>query len=183
MSDDSQVSVKGEVAIMPSPSGSASSQDPPLSPSTASKPPELPDELVQAGWSKCWSRRENRPYYFNRFTNQSLWEVPVLGQHDVISDPLGLNAPSADGGDSNGQRKRRMSEEQGAGPNSIKRVKQSRLVYCYPVRLALPSPPLPRVELHFENDVACLRFRGEMVKVNRGHFSKLVSGAAAGLLL
>ncbi|XP_068451051.1 mRNA (2'-O-methyladenosine-N(6)-)-methyltransferase [Clinocottus analis] len=124
MSNDSQVSVKGEAVIMPSPSGSASSQEPPLSPSTASKPPELPDELVQAGWSKCWSRRENRPYYFNRFTNQSLWEVPVLGQHDVISDPLGLNAASAEGGDSNGgQRKRRISEEQGAGPNSIKRVK------------------------------------------------------------
>ncbi|XP_034387992.1 mRNA (2'-O-methyladenosine-N(6)-)-methyltransferase [Cyclopterus lumpus] len=123
MSNDSQVSVKGEVAIMPSPSGSASSQEPPLSPSTTSKPPELPDELVQAGWSKCWSRRENRPYYFNRFTNQSLWEVPVLGQHDVISDPLGLNAASSDSGDSNGQRKRRISEEQGAGPNSIKRVK------------------------------------------------------------
>lgn len=52
---------------------------------------------------------------------------------------------------------------------------QSRLVSCYPVRLALPSPPLPRVELHFENDMACLRFRGEMVKVNRGHLSKLVS--------
>lgn len=52
---------------------------------------------------------------------------------------------------------------------------QSRLVSCYPVRLALPSPPLPRVELHFENDMACLRFKGEMVKVNRGHFSKLVS--------
>lgn len=44
----------------------------------------LPDELVQAGWEKCWSKRENRPYYFNRFTNQSLWEMPVLGQHDVI---------------------------------------------------------------------------------------------------
>lgn len=42
------------------------------------------DELIQAGWSKCWSKRENRPYYFNRFTNQSLWEMPVLGQHDVI---------------------------------------------------------------------------------------------------
>lgn len=42
------------------------------------------DELVQAGWAKCWSKRENRPYYFNRFTNQSLWEMPVLGQHDVI---------------------------------------------------------------------------------------------------
>ncbi|XP_054472309.1 LOW QUALITY PROTEIN: mRNA (2'-O-methyladenosine-N(6)-)-methyltransferase [Anoplopoma fimbria] len=126
MSNDSQGSVKGEAAIMPSPSGPASSQGPPLSPSTTSKPPELPDELVQAGWSKCWSRRENRPYYFNRFTNQSLWEVPVLGQHDVISDPLGLNAAPAEGGDSNlgnGQRKRSSSEEQGAGPNSIKRVK------------------------------------------------------------
>uniref|UniRef100_G3NGA1 mRNA (2'-O-methyladenosine-N(6)-)-methyltransferase n=1 Tax=Gasterosteus aculeatus aculeatus TaxID=481459 RepID=G3NGA1_GASAC len=86
----------------------------------------LTDELVQAGWAKCWSRRENRPYYFNRFTNQSLWEVPVLGQHDVISDPLGLNAAPAEGGGcvpGNGQRKRRISEEQGAGPNSIKRVK------------------------------------------------------------
>ncbi|XP_041635887.1 mRNA (2'-O-methyladenosine-N(6)-)-methyltransferase [Cheilinus undulatus] len=125
MSNDSQGSVKGEAAMMPSPSVPASSQGPPLSPSTA-KPPELPDELVQAGWSKCWSRRENRPYYFNRFTNQSLWEVPVLGQHDVISDPLGLNAAPAEGGDSNlgnGQRKRRSSEEQAAGPNSMKRAK------------------------------------------------------------
>lgn len=43
-----------------------------------------PDELVQAGWEKCWSKRESRPYYFNRFTNQSLWEMPLLGQHDVI---------------------------------------------------------------------------------------------------
>lgn len=116
MSSDSQRSMKGEAATMQSPSVSASTQGPPLSPSSATKPPELPgnpicachfvsqlhllvsylsdlsflsllcltDELVQAGWSKCWSRRENRPYYFNRFTNQSLWEVPVLGQHDVI---------------------------------------------------------------------------------------------------
>nr|XP_040059067.1 mRNA (2'-O-methyladenosine-N(6)-)-methyltransferase [Gasterosteus aculeatus aculeatus]XP_040059068.1 mRNA (2'-O-methyladenosine-N(6)-)-methyltransferase [Gasterosteus aculeatus aculeatus] len=127
MSNDSQGLVKGEAAVRaPPPLGSASSQGPPLSPSSTSKPPELPDELVQAGWAKCWSRRENRPYYFNRFTNQSLWEVPVLGQHDVISDPLGLNAAPAEGGGcvpGNGQRKRRISEEQGAGPNSIKRVK------------------------------------------------------------
>lgn len=46
--------------------------------------PVCADELVQAGWSKCWSKRENRPYWFNRFTNQSLWEMPVLGQHDDI---------------------------------------------------------------------------------------------------
>uniref|UniRef100_A0A3Q2Y4I0 mRNA (2'-O-methyladenosine-N(6)-)-methyltransferase n=1 Tax=Hippocampus comes TaxID=109280 RepID=A0A3Q2Y4I0_HIPCM len=125
MSNESQASLKGEAAMVHSPSASAASHGPPLSPSTA-KPPELPDELIQAGWSKCWSRRENRPYYFNRFTNQSLWEVPVLGQHDVISDPLGLNAAPAEGADGNlgnGQRKRRSSEEQVAGPNSLKRAK------------------------------------------------------------
>ncbi|CAF93586.1 unnamed protein product [Tetraodon nigroviridis] len=68
----------------------------------------------------------NRPYYFNRFTNQSLWEVPVLGQHDVISDPLGLNAAPAEGGDANlgnNQRKRRGSEEQGPGYVNLKRTK------------------------------------------------------------
>ncbi|XP_051932030.1 mRNA (2'-O-methyladenosine-N(6)-)-methyltransferase isoform X1 [Hippocampus zosterae] len=134
MSNESQASLKGEAAIVHSPSASAASHGPPLSPSTA-KPPELPDELIQAGWSKCWSRRENRPYYFNRFTNQSLWEVPVLGQHDVISDPLGLNAAPAEGADGNlgnGQRKRRSSEEQAAGPNSLKRAK---------VSVVLLSPP------------------------------------------
>lgn len=77
----------------------------------------------------------------------------MLGQHDVIvsiacayhlqllidvqllidlclqSDPLGLNAAPAEGGDSNlgnGQRKRRSSEEQGGGPNSFKRAKVKR---------------------------------------------------------
>uniref|UniRef100_A0AAQ5Z621 mRNA (2'-O-methyladenosine-N(6)-)-methyltransferase n=1 Tax=Amphiprion ocellaris TaxID=80972 RepID=A0AAQ5Z621_AMPOC len=406
MSNDSQGLVKGEAAMLISPSASASSQGPPLSPSTATKTPELPDELVQAGWSKCWSRRENRPYYFNRFTNQSLWEVPVLGQHDVIVSPspnkhkqkfmtrpegvflfqvepttpispstpgvkpwssapedkqaqiywdldiqtnavIREHAPAAhlpphpeielqraqlvtklrqhyhelchqrEGIDppresfnrwllerkviDKGQdpllpsdcepvispsmfrevmndipirlsrikykeeaRKllfkyaeaaKKMIDSRNASPESRKVVKwnaedtmswlrrdhsaskedymdrlehlrqqcgphvaavakdsvegicskiyqlsaeysrrlrqthlsllqdppteacasppQSRLVYCYPVRLSVPSPPLPRVELHFENDVACLRFRGEMVKVNRGHFSKL----------
>lgn len=46
------------------------------------------------------------------------------------SDPLGLNAAPAEGGESNlgnGQRKRRSSEEQGAGPNSIKRVKVKKI--------------------------------------------------------
>uniref|UniRef100_A0A3P9KEG6 mRNA (2'-O-methyladenosine-N(6)-)-methyltransferase n=1 Tax=Oryzias latipes TaxID=8090 RepID=A0A3P9KEG6_ORYLA len=126
MSSESQGFVKGEAAAALPSSASASTQGPPLSPSTTSRAPELPDELVQAGWAKCWSRRENRPYYFNRFTNQSLWEVPVLGQHDVISDPLGLNAAPAESGESNlgnGQRKRRSSGEQGAGPNTLKRAK------------------------------------------------------------
>lgn len=89
---------------------------------------DLPDELIQGGWSKCWSRRENRPYFYNRFTKQSLWELPALGQHDVISDPLGLNAapvggaPGAPAAGATGAsvedaalRKRRLSEEIGAG--------------------------------------------------------------------
>lgn len=39
---------------------------------------DLPMELLQAGWRKFWSKRENRPYYFNKLTNQSLWEMPPL---------------------------------------------------------------------------------------------------------
>ena len=60
---------------------------------------------------------------------------------------------------------------------------QDRLVYCYPVRLAMASPPQPRVELHFENDIACLRYKGEMVKVNRGYFNKLVRNLCVCALL
>ncbi|KAG5836371.1 hypothetical protein ANANG_G00253920 [Anguilla anguilla] len=84
MASENHGTVKGEPALVMSPSGPSSSQGQPLLPSTSKPIQELPDELIQAGWSKCWSKRENRPYYFNRFTNQSLWEVPVLGQHDVI---------------------------------------------------------------------------------------------------
>lgn len=40
---------------------------------------DLPPELLQAGWRKFWSRREGRPYYFNKLTNESLWETPTLG--------------------------------------------------------------------------------------------------------
>lgn len=53
---------------------------------------------------------------------------------------------------------------------------QDRLVYCYPVRLATPSPPLPGVEMHKENNTVCVRYKGEMVKVSHSYFSKLVGG-------
>uniref|UniRef100_A0A674B8H3 mRNA (2'-O-methyladenosine-N(6)-)-methyltransferase n=1 Tax=Salmo trutta TaxID=8032 RepID=A0A674B8H3_SALTR len=127
MTSENHATVKVDTSMVMSPTGSAT-QGSPVSPSTSKPMPELPDELVQAGWSKCWSKRENRPYWFNRFTNQSLWEMPVLGQHDVISDPLGLNAAPAEGtgdaGVGNGQRKRRLSEEAAqGGPNSFKRPK------------------------------------------------------------
>ncbi|XP_064823643.1 mRNA (2'-O-methyladenosine-N(6)-)-methyltransferase [Oncorhynchus masou masou] len=127
MTSENHTTMKVDTSLVMSPTGSAT-QGSPVSPSTSKPMPELPDELVQAGWSKCWSKRENRPYWFNRFTNQSLWEMPVLGQHDVISDPLGLNAAPAEGtgdaGVGNGQRKRRLSEEAAqGGPHSFKRAK------------------------------------------------------------
>ena len=37
---------------------------------------DLPVDLLHAGWRKFWSRRENRPYFFNKFTNESRWEMP-----------------------------------------------------------------------------------------------------------
>ncbi|XP_055383752.1 mRNA (2'-O-methyladenosine-N(6)-)-methyltransferase isoform X2 [Condylostylus longicornis] len=66
---------------------------------------ELTTELVNQGWRKFWSKRENRPYYWNKITGESLWEMP--GAHnrpfDPVTDPLGMM-------------KRRSSEEV-HGPN------------------------------------------------------------------
>uniref|UniRef100_A0A8C8IVT7 PCIF1 WW domain-containing protein n=1 Tax=Oncorhynchus tshawytscha TaxID=74940 RepID=A0A8C8IVT7_ONCTS len=120
-------------------------------------------------------KRENRPYWFNRFTNQSMWEMPILGQHDVISDPLGLNAASVEGagdaGVGNGQRKRRLSEEAAHGglntghvsssmPQNITSVTHSMLLYQIywdldiqtnaVIRERAPAnhlPPHPEIEL------------------------------------
>ena len=36
---------------------------------------DMPPELLQQGWRKYWSKRENRPYFFNR----SEW-IPIIGQ-------------------------------------------------------------------------------------------------------
>lgn len=57
---------------------------------------------------------------------------------------------------------------------------EPRLVYCYPVRLAVPAPPMPTVEMHIENNVVCIRYKGEMVKVSRNYFSKLVRAEGRG---
>lgn len=45
---------------------------------------DLPPELLQAGWRKFWSKRENRPYFFNKVTNESLWEMPRLGHVSAV---------------------------------------------------------------------------------------------------
>ncbi|CAH1183658.1 unnamed protein product [Phaedon cochleariae] len=55
---------------------------------------ELPLELQQQGWKKFWSKRENRPYFWNKQTGESLWEMPTIKpQFDPITDPLGICAP------------------------------------------------------------------------------------------
>lgn len=50
---------------------------------------ELHVDLVNQGWKKFWSKRENRPYYWNKITGESLWETP-MNQFDPVSDPLGI---------------------------------------------------------------------------------------------
>lgn len=57
---------------------------------------DLPPELLQQGWRKYWSRRENRPYFFNRATGETLWDMPEMpgAQNQGFernSDPLGIN--------------------------------------------------------------------------------------------
>lgn len=55
---------------------------------------DLPLELSQQGWKRFWSKRENRPYFWNRLTGESLWEMPsIKPQFDPITDPLGICAP------------------------------------------------------------------------------------------
>ncbi|KAL0274131.1 UNVERIFIED_CONTAM: hypothetical protein PYX00_006629 [Menopon gallinae] len=55
---------------------------------------DLPPELLQQGWRKFWSKRENRPYYWNKLSGESLWEMPTLKPpFDPITDPLGICDP------------------------------------------------------------------------------------------
>lgn len=52
---------------------------------------------MRQGWKKFWSKRENRPYYWNKITNESLWETPVLNKFDPLTDPLGICSNSSSG--------------------------------------------------------------------------------------
>lgn len=78
---------------------------PPLSADGRSKEPQwnsqdpthdLPPELLSQGWRKFWSKREGRWYFFNKMTNESLWDMPNLagGGFDPITDPLGISGPA-----------------------------------------------------------------------------------------
>jgi len=39
---------------------------------------DLPAELLAVGWRRFWSRRERRPYFYNKLTSESRWEMPPL---------------------------------------------------------------------------------------------------------
>lgn len=56
---------------------------------------DLPPELLQQGWRKFWSRREGRVYYFNKLTNQSVWDMPKSNHYDSSTDPLGISQSNA----------------------------------------------------------------------------------------
>lgn len=56
---------------------------------------DLPPELASQGWRRFWSKRENRPYFWNKISGESLWEMPILkGAFDPITDPLGICDPT-----------------------------------------------------------------------------------------
>lgn len=57
------------------------SSDPAAAPSQHQQS-DLPQELLQNGWRKCWSNRERRWYFFNKLTQETRWEPPT-----VASDP------------------------------------------------------------------------------------------------
>lgn len=86
---------------------------------------ELTTELVNQGWRKFWSKRENRPYYWNKLTGESLWEMPGPNNRpfDPLTDPLGIchagqagpNGPHI----SHGNLKRRPSEDTQHGQGQI----------------------------------------------------------------
>ena len=49
---------------------------------------DLPPELLQQGWRKHWSQRENRQYFFNCNTEESLWEMSEIpGAQGFESNP------------------------------------------------------------------------------------------------
>lgn len=75
---------------------------------------ELHPDLVLQGWRKCWSKRENRHYFWNKSSGESLWEMPR--NFDPLTDPLGIcsgGAPAAS--PHSAAVKRRPSEDAGGG--------------------------------------------------------------------
>ncbi|XP_014213980.1 phosphorylated CTD-interacting factor 1 [Copidosoma floridanum] len=125
--------------------------------------PDLPVELQQQGWKKFWSKRENRPYFWNKLTGESLWVMPPLKpQFDPITDPLGIGVPSVPGnglvppGTPGGPLKRRASEDGNALPP------QKKFILAGPWDIEIPTNVIiyeraPTTLFHVHPDVEALR--------------------------
>lgn len=80
---------------------------------------ELSTELVNQGWRKFWSKRENRPYFWNKMMGKSVWEMPNSKPFDPLTDPLGIchnvppNGPPT-GPPNNSQPLKRSASEENA---------------------------------------------------------------------
>jgi hypothetical protein len=83
----------GPFPVPQTPLGSAPPMMP--APNASAFETDLPPELLNQGWRKFWSRRENRPYFFNRVSGDTMWEMPPIFNnhppHNPLSDPLGIN--------------------------------------------------------------------------------------------
>ncbi|KAJ8679825.1 hypothetical protein QAD02_015612 [Eretmocerus hayati] len=137
---------------------------------------ELSVELQQQGWKKFWSKRENRPYFWNKLTGESLWVMPSLKPHfDPITDPLGIGVPMISGngqmppGTPLGPLKRRPSEDGNVMP-------QKKFILAGPWDLDVPTNVIiferaPTSLLHVHPDVEALRC-GLLTKL-RGCYQEL----------
>ncbi|CAL8102082.1 unnamed protein product [Orchesella dallaii] len=136
---------------------------------------DLPPELLSAGWRKFWSKRENRWYFWNCNTGESLWELPPLpgryppppqhGVYDPLTDPLGISCANGPGGANHLKRRASSGEPLGspvvkkfivAGPWDLEiysNVYSSEAAIQNPLLL----PPHPDVELERAKWVAKLR--------------------------
>ncbi|XP_060845063.1 mRNA (2'-O-methyladenosine-N(6)-)-methyltransferase [Rhopalosiphum padi] len=126
--------------------------------------PELPLELLQQGWKKFWSKRENRPYFWNKLTGESLWEFPPLRQFDVQSDPLGITSDGQHNGTNPMLLKKRPAEEIVLGPATKKMILTGPWELEIPTNVviferspSMMSQPHPDIEFYRGHLVAKLR--------------------------
>lgn len=127
--------------------------------------PELPIELLQQGWKKFWSKRENRPYFWNKLTGESLWEFPAFRPHfDVMSDPLGICSEGQHNGNLSMLLKKRPAEEMTVGPATKKIILTGPWDLDIPTNVVIfersPSlmpQPHPDIEFYRGNLVGKLR--------------------------
>ncbi|XP_071817429.1 mRNA (2'-O-methyladenosine-N(6)-)-methyltransferase-like [Apostichopus japonicus] len=103
----------------------------PSGPQSPDKVHNLPQELLDAGWRRFWSRREGKEYFYNKFTKQSLWDQPPIGSPVGATrhDPLGIqidlpagadpnaNAASLDSSGSGGVKRRHSTQEEPLSPS------------------------------------------------------------------